>query len=124
VIRHPDPARLLRSAARSTDLLRSYARHTTPGDSDGVAAWYRLRARLDATPVAGLSATLRRWPRAWSLTRALTVALGLFVLVKLVPPARARRASALGFGGAEGASGIEGAGGMEGSAAVGRSPPA
>jgi hypothetical protein len=117
-----DPPRLLRSGAPAADLLRSYARRTTPGDRGGVAAWYRLRARVEAAPEGGLAAALGRWRRTWSLTGALTVALGILVLVKLVPPPHGRAAAAMGGGGTEGACGIEGAGGMRGSPGIDRSP--
>jgi hypothetical protein len=62
---------------------------TRPGVQDGVAAWYRLRPRLDAvTETAWTWPAARptgRWTRACLLSSVFTVALGLFALVKLVP---------------------------------------
>ena len=72
-----EPRRLLRSGAPSADLLRLYAKRTTPGDRDGVAAWYRLRLRLESDVDAAPASRLRlwRWKNAGSWCRVLTFAL-------------------------------------------------
>jgi len=118
-----DPQRLLRSETRAAELLKAYARRSTPGDRDCVAAWYRLRARLEPGADRGLWSPFARWRRACSWSRVLTLAAAFVLVVKLVPlrarpdaagpssvPVRALDA------GARGGAGMEGAGGMEGAA--------
>jgi hypothetical protein len=111
-----DPPRLLRSAGRPAVLLRGYARRTTPGERGAVAAWYRLRPRLEARASDAPGSALRRLARACSPSRVLTLALCLFALVKLVPlvPVLDTATPAISQGGAAGWRGIDGAGGMEG----------
>ena len=51
-----DPPRLLAAKTDQARLLRLYARQTLPGNPDGVASWYRLRARLDDSDPPSLPA--------------------------------------------------------------------
>jgi hypothetical protein len=111
-----DPVRLLRSGTRAADCLRAYAARTTAGDRSGAAAWHRLQERLEASAHAAPAPLLSRRRWAWSPSRLFALALGLFVLLKLVPSPRGLDDAALVIsdGGFAGGGGVEGAGGMEG----------
>lgn len=106
---HPDePARLSHGGSATAGALRAYARHTRPGPADGVAAWHRLRADLDAPAP-------RRW-RAGLASGLVTAALAAFLLVRAHPsdPAPTTAASDPSQGGATGAGGMRGASGSVG----------
>jgi hypothetical protein len=108
------------STARAADLLRAYARRTTPGDRGGAAAWHgvqeRLQDRLEPSAPAAPAPLVPRWRWACSPSRLFALALGLFVLLKVVPPTRGLDGAALVMsdGGFAGGGGVDGAGGMDG----------
>jgi hypothetical protein len=118
-----DPIRLARGGdAGASDLLRGYARRTRPGERESVAAWYRLRPRLDGETADGGGAPARRWRWRWLgmrlLSGALTAALILLAAIGTRPAAGAPPRT-VGPGGASGW-GELGAGGAEGSSGGGR----
>ena len=134
-----DPPRLQSAKNSSARLLKLYARRTLPGDRDGLASWYRLRARLTPSVQVHVTRGPRPAGRPWLVAGVLTAALGLVVLAHGAPlpalsgatggPAApdSARSDALaaprgrGPGGASGSrpsgrdSSNRGAGGMEGS---------
>jgi hypothetical protein len=111
-----DPQPLVRAGGRPADLLRGYARCTTPGERGATAAWYRLRAGLEVGAPDAPAPAPPRLARAFSPSRVLAMAVCLFALVKLIPlvPSLSTAAPAISQGGAAGWRAIEGAGGMEG----------